>query len=115
MSVTPQRWVKALRAFTHPTMTEPASYVSSNKGAVAEVGERLLELVARIHDERTVARNRLTQGLRRDEQETHGRRAGCDLNGVAIVPDDEFWMRNFVPGIVRAACEIPRARKNISK
>ena len=55
-----------------------------NESSLAQIAQRLLDLFPRVHDERTVARNRFVQWFAGDQQEARGAFVGGDLNKVAL-------------------------------
>src|SRR4030095_4827949 len=65
-----------------------------DEASLAQVAQRLLDLFPRVHNERTVARNRFVQWFAGDQQEARGAFVGGDLNEVALAPDHQLRRPN---------------------
>src|SRR5438046_4541897 len=72
-----------------PRDASVGAWLSFDEVTRAEILERLLDLRARVHHERTVARDRLSQRARGGEQETAAGGAGGRFDHVTIAEHDK--------------------------
>src|SRR5205809_1001178 len=72
--------------------------------AVLELFDRLLDLPAAVHHDRTPPRNRLVERLARHQEEPRRRVAGLHPDRIAILEDDEVTVLDDVVGFLVEAC-----------
>jgi hypothetical protein len=70
---------------------------SAYERSVSKVFQCLLDLVGRVHDKRPVARDRFTQRLARDQQESNCLIRGAHLDSVSVAKEDQSGMGNHAP------------------
>src|SRR5205814_633570 len=72
--------------------------------AVLELFDRLLDLLAAVHHDRTPPRNRLVERFPRNQEEPRRRVAGFHPDRVAIVEDDQMPVLDDVVGLLVETC-----------
>src|SRR5258705_10503730 len=65
-----------------------------DEGSVSQVGKRLFDLFVRVHHERTVSRDRLTERFGGNEQEPNRIDGGRSFDIVAFTKDDQLCLCN---------------------
>src|SRR6266540_3584227 len=105
----------ALRAADHvaPPPARRCAGSAADEAPVAQLAERLLDLLRRVHDERTVARDGLPERLPGEEEEASRLLPGPGPDDVPVAEDDEPCRRDLAVVRVRGVAERDLAREDV--
>ena len=104
-----------------PARARPLRVVAPHEGVVLQVAQRELQLLAGVHDEGPVARDRLAQRLAADQQEAHGVAARLHADLVAVAEDgqarraEQFAVQVAAVAQVAAHAELALALEHVGE